>query len=210
MRQICPFSLLLIFSFLSAGAQDSRDSAAMEPKNRFEITIDGKTYQVVEGQVLKLESTLAKPSISIKLSDLKKFEAASLSFEYPKHFSFEYEKDTGVTIWTLNGNNVVVTLFELDAKIPMNTLVQPMIKKFGKQNCTVEDFKKELGHQLTNGKRLHVKLAGSNLIIDFYEINFGDAKPRIMSFQDTIKDNGESSDEFKAGFQVINSSIKFL
>ena len=201
---------MLIFSFLNARAQDAKDSGAMEPKNRFDITIDGKTYQVIEGQVLKLESTLSKPSISIKLSDLKKFEAASLSFEYPKHFSFEYEKDTGVTVWTLNGNNVVVTLFELDAKVPLATLVEPMIKKFGRKNCTVEDFKKELGHQLTNGKRLHVKLAGTSLTIDFYEINIGDAKPRIMSFQDTIKDNGEPSDEFKAGFQVINDSIKFL
>jgi hypothetical protein len=210
MRQFFPFSLMLIFSFLNARAQDAKDSGGMEPKNRFEIIIDGKTYQVVEGQVLKLESTLSKPSISVKLSDRKTFEAASLSFDYPKHLSFEYDKDSGVTTWTLNGNSLVITLFALDAKIPLISLIEPVVKKFGKKNCTVEDFKKELGHQLTNGKRLHVKLAGTNLIIDFYEINSGDAKSTIMSFQDTIKDNGESSDEFKAGFQMINDSIKFL
>jgi hypothetical protein len=208
--QIFPFSLLLIFSFLNARAQEAKDSGAMEPKNRFEITIDGKTYPVVEGQELKLESTLSKPSISVKLSELKKFEAASLSFEYPKHLSFEYEKDAGITTWTLNGNSLIVMLFALDAKVPLTTLVDAMVKKFGKKNCTVEDFKKELGHQLTNGKRLHVKVAGTNLIIDFYELNSGDAKSRIMSFQDTLTDNGESSDEFKAGFQMISSSIKFL
>jgi hypothetical protein len=208
--QILPFSVLLIFSFLNARAQGAKDSGAMEPKNRFEISIDGKTYQVVEGQVLKLESTLSKPSISIKLSDLKKFEAASLSFDYPKHLSFEYEKDSGVTTWTLNGNSLVVTLFALDAKIPLNTLIEPMVEKFGKKNCTVEDFKKELGHHLTNGKRLHVRLAETNMIIDFYEIKSGDGKSRIMSFQDMVKDNGESSDEFTKGFRMINSSIKFL
>jgi hypothetical protein len=208
--QILPFSVLLIFSFLNARAQGAKYSGAMEPKNRFEISIDGKTYQVVEGQVLKLESTLSKPSISIKLSDLKKFEAASLSFDYPKHLSFEYEKDSGVTTWTLNGNSLVVTLFALDAKIPLNTLIEPMVEKFGKKNCTVEDFKKELGHHLTNGKRLHVRLAETNMIIDFYEIKSGDGKSRIMSFQDMVKDNGESSDEFTKGFRMINSSIKFL
>jgi hypothetical protein len=208
--QILPFSVLLIFSFLNARAQGAKDSGAMEPKNRFEISIDGKTHQVVEGQVLKLESTLSKPSISIKLSDLKKFEAASLSFDYPKHLSFEYEKDSGVTTWTLNGNSLVVTLFALDAKIPLNTLIEPMVEKFGKKNCTVEEFKKELGHHLTNGKRLHVRLAETNMIIDFYEIKSGDGKSRIMSFQDTLSDNGDSSDEFKAGFQMISSSIKFL
>lgn len=73
-----------------------------------------------------------------------------------------------------------------------------------------EDFKKEFGHQLTSGKRLHVNLAGTSLIIDFYALVSGDAKSQIISFQDTIKDNGDSSDEFNAGFQMINSSIKFL
>jgi hypothetical protein len=201
---------MLIFSFLNARAQGAKDSGAMEPKNRFEITIDGKTYQVAEGQLLKLESTLSKPSISIKLSARKTFEAASLSFEYPKHLSFEYEKDSGVKTWTLNGNSLTVTLLELDAKISLNELVEPMVKKFGKKNCTVEDFKQELGHRLTNGKRLHVILAETNMIIDFYQINSGDAKSRIMTFQDMIKDNGQSSDEFNEGFKMINSSIKFL
>jgi hypothetical protein len=209
-RQIFPFSLMLIFSFLNASAQEAKDSGAIEPKNRFEIIINGKTYHVVEGQILTLDSTISKPSISIKLSERKKFEAASLSFEYPKHLSFEYEKDTGLRTWTLSGNSLVVTLFELDAKIPLNTLTEQMVKKFGKKNCTVEDFNKELGHRLINGKRMHVKLAGAAITIDFYEINSGDAKSRFLSIQDTIKDNGESSDEFNEGFQVINSSIKFL
>ncbi len=210
MRQIFPFSLMLIFSFLNASAQEAKDSGAIEPKNRFEIIINGKTYQVVEGQILTLDSTFSKPSISIKLSERKKFEAASLSFEYPKHLSFEYEKSIGLRTWTLSGNSLVVTLFELDAKVPLNTLTEQMVKKFGKKNCTVEDFNKELGHRLINGKRLHVNLAGAAIIIDFYEIISGDAKSRFLSMQDTIKDNGESSDEFNEGFQVINSSIKFL
>lgn len=210
MRQIFPITLILIFSFLNASAQEARDSGAIEPKNRFEIIIDGKTYQVVEGQILTLDSTLSKPSISIKLSDRKKFETASISFEYPKHLSFEYEKDSGLKTWTLSGNSLVVTLFELDAKIPLNTVTEPMAEKFGKKNCAVEDFNKELGHRLINGKRLHVKLAGTAIIIDFYEIISGDGKSRFISFQDTIKDNGDLSDEFNEGFQMINSSIKFL
>jgi hypothetical protein len=74
----------------------------------------------------------------------------------------------------------------------------------------VEDFEKEFGHQLTSGKRLHVKLVGTNIIIEFYPLVSGEAKSRIIYFQDTIKDNGDSSDEFNAAFQMINSTIKFL
>jgi hypothetical protein len=173
-----------------SGAQASRIKLIELPKNNLDLTA-------------------SKPSISIKLSDRKKFEAASLSFDYPRHLSFEFEKDAGLKTWTLNGNSLVVTLFELDGQIPLNTLIESMVNKFGKRNCTVEDFKKEFGHQLTSGKRLHVKLAGTNLTIDFYALASGDAKSRIISFQDTIKDNGDPSDEFSAGFQMINSSIKF-
>jgi hypothetical protein len=208
-KQIFPLSLILIFSFLKAGAQVAKDSSVREPKNGFEVLINGKIYQVVEGEVLTLDTTLSKPSISIRLSDRKKLETASLSFEYPKHLSFEFEKDTGINTWTLNGNNLVVTLFELDGKPPLNALTDAVAEKFGKTNCRVEDFKKEFGHQLMNGKRLHVTLAGTRLIVDFYEIISGDDKSRFISFQDTIKDNGESTDEFNQGFQMISSSIHF-
>jgi hypothetical protein len=201
---------MLIFSFLNVSAQKAIDSGALEPENRFELIVNGKTYQAVEGQLLTVDSTGSKPSIYVRLSDRKKFSAASLSFDYPRHLSFEYEKDTGLKTWTLNGKSLVVTLFELDGQIPLNTIMESMVEKFGKKNCTVEDFKKEFGHQLTNGKRLHVKLAGINLVIDFYDLVSGDAKSRIISFQDTLMDNGDSSDEFKAAFQMINSSVKFL
>jgi hypothetical protein len=201
---------MLIFSFLNVSAQEATDSGAIEPKNRFEVIVNGKTYQAEEGQPLTLDSTVAKPSIFIILSDRKRFDAASLSFDYPRHLSFEYEKSTGLKTWSLNGKNLVITLYELDARVPLNTLMESMVEKFGKNNCTLEDFKKEFGHQLTNGKRLHVKLAGVKIIMDFYDLAPGGDKSRIISFQDTIKDNGDPSDEFNTAFQMINSSVKFL
>jgi len=179
-------------------------------KNRFELIINGKTYQAVEGQPLTLDLTVSNPSVLIRLSDRKKIEAASLSFDYPRHLSFEYEKNTGLKTWTLTGNSLVVTLFEFEVQIPLNTLIGSMVEKFGKKNCTVTDFKKEFGHRSTDGKRLNVKLAGTNVIIDFYALASNDAKTRIISFQDTIKDTGNVSDEFNAGFQMISGSVVFL
>jgi hypothetical protein len=201
---------MLVFSFLNASAQEAKDSGAIEPKNRFELIINGKSYDAIEGQPLTLDSTVSKPSISVKLSDRKKFAASSLIFDYPRHLSFEYEKSASLKTWTLSGNKLVVTLFELDGHIPLNALIESIVTRFGKENCTVEDFKKEFGHQLTDGKRLNVKLAGTNLIMDFYALVSRDAKSRIISFQDTPKDNGDSSDEFNAGFQMIDSTMKFL
>src|SRR5580693_1297261 len=96
MKQIFLLSLILILSYLNLSAQESKDSTSPEPKNSFEVLINGKNYRVVEGESLKLDTILSKPTISIRLSDRKKFETASLSFEYPKHLSYEYEMNPGI------------------------------------------------------------------------------------------------------------------
>jgi hypothetical protein len=208
-RPFFPIFLILTFWVLSVYAQQAKDSTEREPKNSFEVFINGKRYKVVEGEVLTLDTTLSKPSISIRLSDRKKFETPSLSFEYPKHLSFEYEKNPGIKTWTLTGNSLVVMLFEFEDKTPLDTLTDALAEKFGKKNCVAENFKKELGHQLLNGKRLHVTLAGTKLNLDFYEFNSEDSKTHFISFQDTLKDDGDFSDEFNLGFQLINNSIRF-
>ena len=146
-RPFFPIFLILTFWVLSVYAQQAKDSTEREPKNSFEVFINGKRYKVVEGEVLTLDTTLSKPSISIRLSDRKKFETPSLSFEYPKHLSFEYEKNPGIKTWTLTGNSLVVMLFEFEDKTPLDTLTDALVEKFGKKNCVAENFKKELGHQ---------------------------------------------------------------
>jgi hypothetical protein len=99
-------------------------------------------------------------------------------------------------------------VFELDAKTPIGSLIDEMIKKFGKKNCNVEDFEKELGRKLCNGKRLTVNLAGQRLILDCYEIVLNDFKSRFIYFQDTFTDNQHSA-EYQQWFNTINDSIKF-
>lgn len=195
--------LMMVCSF--ALAQNQSNTNNSEPKATFEVTVNGKKYNVSENEDLKLD-TLLKPTISIKLSDYKKFKSSAISFDYPRHLSYTFEQDYAYKSWTLSGNSLVVLVFEMDVNTPLTSLVSEMIKKFGKKNCVVEDFEKELGHKMCTGKKINVTLAGQKLVLECFELKLNDFKSHFIYFQDLIENN-ENSKEYETGFNIINSSI---
>lgn len=203
------FRLILLMSFLcfQVQAQETKEPSAIEPKTNYEILLNGKTYLLTEGEVLKLDTTLINPSISVKSTSSKKFSNPAISFKYPKHLSFEFEQDFGYKNWTLSGNSLVVLLFEIDAKATMDNLVDEMAKKFGKKNCKIEDFEQSLGRKKCRCKKLKVSLAGINLTMTFFDIGNGDFTSRFIAFQDTLNEDGSSTEEYIQGFKMIDESI---
>lgn len=201
-------SLILFIQFCVTGyAQELKSSANAEPKATFEVTINGKQYTLSEGEELSLD-TLLKPKLSIKLSDYKLFDNASISFKYPRHLSYDFSQDFAYKNWTLSGNTAVVLIFELDAQTTISTLIEEMVKKFGKKNCRVEDTEKELGKRLLTGKKLYVSLVGQNLVLECLEIKSADFKSKFIYFQDTIE-NDKNSLEYEKVYKMINSSIVY-
>jgi hypothetical protein len=202
--------LVSITAFCSIGKTQVVNSIDNAPKQTFEITINGKKYQIAENEELKLDSTLTKPTISIKVSDYKKFNNGSVAFKYPAHFSYEYSQDTGYRNWTLNGNEFVVMLFELDGDASLTSLTDEVVRKFGPSHCTVVDSKKELGHKIWNSKKIKVTLAGENLTQEYFEIKLNDSESRFICFQDSSEDDGSNSKEYLQAFNLINSTITFV
>ncbi len=200
---------LSMLIFCSVGKTQVTNTAAAEPKTNFEVTINGKKYQLAENEELKLENTLTKPTISIKLSDYKKFDAGSITFDYPRHLSYEFAQDTGYKNWTLNGNSFIVMVFELDGTASLDDITSAVVEKFGKEHCVVEDSKEELGHKMCNTKKMKVSLIGQSLTLEYFEIKLNDSKSRFICFQDSMDDNGLNSKEYLEGFKLINSTITF-
>ncbi|MBK7763765.1 MAG: hypothetical protein IPI46_10400 [Bacteroidetes bacterium] len=203
------YTILATFFCLQLQAQETKDASSIEPKTNYEIFLNGKTYLLTEGEVLKLDTTLVNPSISIKSTSSKKFSNPSLSFKYPKHLSFEFEQDFGYKNWTLSGNSLVVLLFEIDAKATMDNLVDEMAKKFGKKNCKIEDFEQSLGRKKCKCKKLRVSLAGINLTMTFFDVSGEDYTSRFIAFQDTMNEDGSSTEEYLQGFKMIDESIVY-
>lgn len=201
-------ALLLTATCYYSQGQDLKKSEYAEPETIFKVSINGKSYDVSENEDLKLDTTLSKPTISIKLSDYKKFKTPSISFEYPRHLAYEFEQDFGYKNWTFSGSNLVVLVFEIDVETTLMSLINEMVKKFGKKNCVIEDFQKELGHKVRDGKKLFVSLVGQKLVLECYEIKLNDFKSRFIYFQDNINE-GKHSTEYEKGVTLIESTILF-
>jgi hypothetical protein len=205
MKEIAFIASFFLTCFIANG-QDVSNTTYSEPPTIFQLTINDKVYPLCEGENLRLDTTISKPTISIKTENYKQFNIQAISLRYPKNLSFQFEQDYGYKNWTLTGNTLTILIFEIDSKTELSELLNNMVKKFGKKNCAIEDFQKPLGHTMCNGKKLSVLIADQHLVLDCYEIKLNDFKSRFIYFQDTLKD-GKHSEEFENGFTLINSSF---
>jgi len=198
-------TLLLLFfigNFYSAQAQKS--DATKAPKADLIVTINGKDYKVSEGEEIQKDGN----TISAKLADFKTFDNGSISFEYPTHFAFEYESSFGYKNWTFDGNNFVIMNFEIIAGT-LDSFVEEITGRFGRSNCTIEKTSLKLGDRTLKGKRINVNLMGEKLVLDLLGINMEDGKTRIIAFQDSLDENGNSTDESKEAIKKINETISY-
>jgi hypothetical protein len=198
-----------MIAFFVSSAQTIDSSFGLEPKNEFYLNINGKTILVNENEELKLDTIFLKPTISIKLSDRKRFDNKSVMFQYPSYYSFEFESDLGYKNWTFSGNNIVVMFFEFTVKVPLSEITDGMVEKFGKQNCTVSPFSKKLGKNVCNGKNIRVSIGGELLSVDYYDLGSKGGKSRFIAFQNSLQEDGSSTEEYIKGFEMINPSINY-
>ncbi len=210
LKRLLSLLTIIIVSTCSVNAQVNNINDTIEPKSTFEINISGRQYIIAEGEVLNLDTTLTKASIKVKVSDNKKFKSSSLSFEYPKYLAFDFSSSEGLKNWTFTGNNIVIILFEFEENVPLGDITEEMINKFGKANCSSEDFQKELGSRKLDGKRLNVTIAGSPLVIDMYDLKVPGNNKWVLYFQNSVSDDGNYSEESKHIFRLLDSTLKVM
>lgn len=200
--------LALLFSagYFFAQSQNLKNPQNAEPAEIFELNINGKTYNILENQELRLDTLLSKPTISIKLLGYKIFKESSISFEYPRHLLYDFEQDFAFKNWMFSGNSTVVSVIEMDVKVSLVDFINEMVDGFGKENCAVKNFKRRLGGKMRNGKILFVSLADQDCVIEFYEIKLNDSKSRFIYFQDVLEEN-EHTEEYENVLSLISSTI---
>ncbi len=207
MKNIITIISLLLCNVLSFAQNTEKKKS--ETKSMFEIQINSKKYELEEGNELDVKGELKNPKISIRLLDFKKFNAGKLSFEYPSNFSFEVEKSEGYKNWTLDGNNYVIMIFDIDGESQVKDFIDNMIIQFGKEKCKTKEIKSKLGEKILSGIQLYVELVGQKLTIDFYEYSKSDNNSKYIAFQDALNDDGTATAESAMTFKMINTSIKY-
>jgi len=202
------FSLILLNSTIVLGQSDSsKNRYSREPETNFELLVNDKKYVIGEGKELNLD-TLIKPKIVVRQSSYKKLENSSLTFEYPKHLSFEFDESVGLNTWTLSGNSTLVMVFQMAGKGLLETLVTSISEKFGKKNCKIENFEKKLGAKMCKGKTLRITLVGQTLLYDCYELESSDLFSNYLFIQDSL-DKFLHTTEYENILEHINSTLTY-
>ncbi|MEM9547173.1 MAG: hypothetical protein AAGA77_14425 [Bacteroidota bacterium] len=207
MKNLITLLVLLLCNVLTH-AQNT-EQTELATKSMFEIQVDAQKYVVEEGSDLDLDGELKNPKISVKLLDFKKFNAGNLSFEYPGNFSFEVEEMEGYKNWTLDGNDYVIMIFDIDGESQVSDFIDNMSSQFGKENCKTKAITSKLGDKLLNGIQLYIELVGQKLSIDFYEYSHSDNNSKYIAFQDILQDDGTASTESVLTFKMISDSIQY-
>lgn len=202
--------LLLVTCSLIGQEQDSLSANDIEPPLRLELTIDGKTYTLKDGDEIKLKDVAANPTVSVRSAAFRQFQFESVYFEYPTHFAYTYEEDFGYRIWSLDGSDFIILMFVYDVPVVLDELVAEMVAQFGEENCTITPFERKLGEIPCAGKRIEVSLIGQSLNYEILDIPYPDDKKRILAFQDIRDEAGNSSSESTLTMQQINTSFKLI
>jgi len=175
-----------------------------QPVMKLEVLIDGKPFTLYDGDTLQYDSK----SIVIRTSPYMTFDFEGLMFDFPKHFTSQFERGVGYKTWTLDGNDFVIMYFVFDMPIEASVFVKEMVDKFGKKNCTLSDRRTRLGNIDLAGKRINITLVGVKLTYDLFELKTNDGKTHYIAFQDTKGDDGSESQEGLETLDVLNKTIK--
>jgi hypothetical protein len=202
LKEIWRALILALVVISSSFAQSSVDQA--RPVLKLNVVIDGKQFSINDGDTLRYDSK----SIVVTSSKYMTFDNEALSFDFPKHFSCDFEQDNAYKNWTLDGDDFVIMYFVIDVQASTDVFVKEMIDKFGKKNCSISDRRTRLGNIDLSGKRLNVTLVGVKLTYDIFSLNTTDGKTHYLAFQDTKGDDGSESQEALETLDVLNKTIR--
>jgi hypothetical protein len=168
------------------------------------VTVDGKPYQVKEGDTLRVDNK----TIVVSTGKYSTFNYGALKFEYPKNYAFAEKKEMGIKTWTLTGNDFTVMYFEIAVEVTVDMFIDEFVKKFGKKNVKISDVSTSLGGMNLKGKHLKIEIAGQKMSMDIFQVPNNDDKVHLVAFQDLNDEDGSASDESVETLKVINASWK--
>jgi hypothetical protein len=184
----------------------AQNDPTVEPPTMLEVTVGGSARKVADGERFDVNGT----AVVARLSDTRTLHTGTFSFDYPRHFAFEYDGATeGMKHWTLDGNNVVLMVFEVDGQGEVKDFEEGMIEQFGSRNCKPSNTSLKLGGRSYSGRRLDIEMAGAKLSLDMVKLDGTGDRSRFLFVQDTKNDDGTPSAERTETLKVIDRSIAY-
>ena len=145
---------------------------------------------------------LAKPT--------RHFSFAGIEFDYLRHLSFSVSDESGLVVWTLDGDDCVIMVQKyprtnLDELLPV--VVGITAEQYGEVPIVEADVSLDLGGRKVDGKRLVVTMAGIQLQQDFFGVQVGNAAV-LLVVQGTLNDDGTLTRESQDAAALLEKSFR--
>jgi len=209
---------LSILSFCVAGthaaAADEVPTPAEEKKEppiQYTLTIGDETVSLTEGQTVAVEGTFANPTIRLTADPHRQFSRRGISFEYPRHFTFEADfDDPDEPNWTLSGNDFKIMLLIIVGRVSAAQLAESMIDQFGEDACSISESQSRitLGQHELSGTTVRLHLADHDFSQQIYRVEHEGEMTKMLILQDYVDAKGRHTREGKKCLKLLKSSFQ--
>jgi hypothetical protein len=169
---------------------------AAEPKAQIEISSGGKRYTAYDGGSVDIDVGGKPVTLKVREMPFLQFSEAGLKFDYPRYFSYESDPSPPAS-WILDGNDVVVQVLQFDADDAADAkdlLVRIARRLKNAGSCVPKATFLKTRSGMLSGYTCDVKVINTLMHYEIYRLDASGA-PRIISFQQTLAEDGSASNE---------------
>ncbi len=205
-------SLLLPCTFLggyqlAAGEQD-------EPPLRFFLESGSDRQEVLLDQPFELQLGEQKKIHVLRIQPHRRLETEDLSFEYPRHMTFEYDSEDRITQWILDGIDFSLTVQRYAQAGDPATLVENVVdavrEEFGDAVVDQDEIRITFRDRRMWVQRLHIELAGTKIQIVVHPLHEVEDRVYVVLLQDTLTEAGETTSERASVLDTLEKTLILL
>jgi hypothetical protein len=187
--------LILLFSVCSS-ALCAEPLDDREPPLLMYLEADGARITVELGKPFALDSLSGKKTATLRAESYRVFPYGGISFRYPAGYSFEAKQQSGVTVWTLEGADVVIIVqrYVRNAEhLSIRTaVVDNLVQSYAGPKTRQLDTTLKVKGTVLKGRRIEFVLANTLLHQDIFSFRAG-ADSVVFIIQDTPQPGGTPS-----------------
>jgi hypothetical protein len=185
--------------FLNGNLIQAQDETH-EPPAKFNVTINGQSSVVMEGEPTKVGGA----TIGISIDPYKTFSYAGMVFPYPSKFSFQADvEDAKNKSWTLSGTDLSVIVIDSPG-LTLAKYEDELLKQYegAKVNKKAVDY--VMGGKNITGSYLAFTIGGTPNMIEIMPVGNG----KFLVLHDALTNDGKHSEESQAYTQMLQKSFK--
>ncbi len=205
-------STLLASVFALGALVLARQDESAEPALRVKLVLGDKTQEVNLGESFELKLGDQVYEGSLQAAATRIFDKRGIRFEYPSHFTYEYEADEDHTIFTVEGPEtfLMVQIFptEIDPDSLAKLMANATIAEFGDLEVDRSEIEHKLGGLTLRGERVKASISSAAFVQDFLGIaGVEEGSTTVLVFQGGLDESGALASESAKALELLGETL---